>query len=77
MKNVKTLENYNINIKSNNSDIQTNKKIQELKLTIKKTISKVYDKKFKEENEEIEHKLKKILFDLYNILSNFEELEKK
>ena len=77
MKNVKALENYNINIRSNNSDIQTNKKIQELKLTIKKTISKVYDKKFKEENEEIELKLKKILFDLYNILSNFEELEKK
>ena len=49
MKNVKALENYNINIKSNNSDIQINKKIQELKLTIKKTISKVYDKKFKEE----------------------------
>ena len=77
MKNVKTLENYNINIRSNNSDIQTNKKIQELKLTIKKTISKVYDKKFKEENEEIELKLKKILFDLYNMPSNLEELEKK
>ena len=75
-KNVKRLENFKINNKNNNSYILTNKKIQELKLTIRKTISKIYDKKFKEENEEIELKLKNILLDSNKMLTKLEVLEK-
>ena len=74
--NIKTIGNINNNIKNNNSYMSTYKAIQELKLTIRKTISKVYDIKSKEKNEEMNLKLKNIILDLKNMLYELEVLEK-
>lgn len=53
--NIKTIGNYD-----NSSD----KKIKDLQSKIRKTMSKVFDKKFKEKNEDMILKLNKILLDL-------------
>ena len=65
--NIKTIGNFD-----NSSD----KKIKDLQSKIRKTMSKVFDKKFKEKNEDMILKLNKILLDLKKLNKEIEELEK-